>query len=202
MTMKKTCKTKSNNKTRTTMKKQHIPIMNFIVGTPLDTEISMGKGHGVGLRAGNQQYHAYVVANVPRYNALTKMQRSGLFKDMVKMLKKKQGRFFDTDEASGRYYEVRDSVAQAKVGQVRFLLSDRKRRFVKVTMIPFCPTFSNSACHPPFICFLHDVIVNRQFVTPLEWLKKRRKRRTSKQSKRWGRWRVLPIIMHHQSRGQ
>ena len=62
------------------------------------------------------------MSTVPHYNAMTnKAERSGLFKDMVQLLKKEQGRFFDKDAASGRYFEVCDRVAQAKVGQVRFV---------------------------------------------------------------------------------
>jgi hypothetical protein len=95
-----------------------VPSMNFIVGTPRDSDISMGKGHGVSVREGNILYHDFIVANVPRYNTLTKMERSGLFKKMVETLKREQGRFFDMHEPSGRYFEVCDTVAVAKVGQV------------------------------------------------------------------------------------
>jgi hypothetical protein len=95
--------------------------MNFIAGTPLDTDISMGKGRGVAVREGNKLYHDFIVANLPQYSALTKMERTGLFKEMVETLKRNQGRFFDTHEPSGRYFEVCDSVARAKVGQVRII---------------------------------------------------------------------------------
>jgi hypothetical protein len=120
MTAKRSTATKGK-KSKNKKKPSSSSVKNFILGKPLDTEISMGKGHGVGLRQGNQQYQAFIVSTVPHYNAMTNTaERSGLFKDMVQLLKKEQGRFFDKDAASGRYFEVCDRVAQAKVGQVRF----------------------------------------------------------------------------------
>jgi hypothetical protein len=95
-------------------------MMNFIDDLPREIDICMGKGHGVGSRTGNQQYYAYIVATVPRYIAMEDpVSRSALFREIVHTMKNdQQRRFLQKDAGSGRYFEVSDSVAQAKVGQV------------------------------------------------------------------------------------
>ena len=95
--------------------------MNFIAGEPLDTDIYMGKGHGVGSRQGNQEYHEYILASIPRYLQLGTQARSELFKEMVATIKRNNARFIAFDKKSGKHFEVCDNVARAKVGQVRFV---------------------------------------------------------------------------------
>jgi hypothetical protein len=113
----------------------------------------MGKGHGVSVREGNRLYHDFIVANVPRYKARTKIEKSGLFKEMVETLKREQGRFFDIDEATGRYFEVRDTVAAAKVGQVIM-----KSRFMFIYLFressPLHPSLTSTLSHQ--LPVLHD----------------------------------------------
>jgi hypothetical protein len=97
----------------------NITVMNFIDGEPRDTDIAMGKGHGVGGHGGNKVFRKYIVANIPRYQTLSPRERSGLFKEMVATINRSHARFVALEKKSGRYFEVCDAVAHSKVGQVR-----------------------------------------------------------------------------------
>lgn len=84
----------------------------------------MGKGHGVGYKRGNQKFHEYILANIPRYRGLSRQhERSELFDEMVATIKKSHVRFVAYDKNTKRYFEVCDRVAHSKVGQVRIIVS-------------------------------------------------------------------------------
>jgi hypothetical protein len=117
--------------------------MNFIDDSPRDIDICFGKGHGVGSRRGNKEYHAYIVATVPLYIAMKNtVMRSALFREIVNVMKNGQRRFLKEDAESGKYFEVSDIVAHAKVGQVNFPMSSLllipHGKFSKLLIFTFC----------------------------------------------------------------